>query len=158
MPFFEQLRRRSKASFRTARSQSHESKSNGSQSNGEVPSGQSSSTLETASYSSVTPPSSIKPTVSSSNLPSLSESNGSSSNGNGSLAPQRPALVTSPVQRNSMVVRIYLLPKPSSPDHSPADTAFRRVGAPCPVIAACDPQHLPRHMLPASCPSRTMLG
>ncbi|KAL5357908.1 putative peptidase family-domain-containing protein [Aspergillus floccosus] len=102
MPFFEQLRRRSKASFRTTRSQSHDSKSNGSQSNGEVPSGQSSSTLETASYSSVTPPSSIKPTVSSSNLPSLSESNGSS-NGNGSLAPQRPALVTSPVQRNSMV-------------------------------------------------------
>ncbi|KAF9891114.1 hypothetical protein FE257_005050 [Aspergillus nanangensis] len=100
MPFFEQLRRRSRASFRTGRT--HGVKPNGSQPNGEMPLGKSSSTIDTVSYSSVTPPSSIKPTISSSNLPSLSESN-SSTNGTGSLHPQRSNPVASPAQRNSMI-------------------------------------------------------
>ncbi|KAI9929052.1 hypothetical protein ASPWEDRAFT_105166 [Aspergillus wentii DTO 134E9] len=105
MPFFKDLRRRSKASFHTTRS--HESKSNESQSNGEMTSGKSSSTLDTASYSSVTPPSSIKPNnVSSPNLPSLNETSETDSSSNGTSTPlavpaQRPGPVVHPSQRNS---------------------------------------------------------
>ncbi|PYH33579.1 zinc metalloproteinase family protein [Aspergillus neoniger CBS 115656] len=102
MPLFKQLRRRSKANFHPSKS-APETKSNESQSNGDMTSGKSSSTLETASYSSLTPPSSIKPTLSSPNLPSLSESNGTSNNAVSPLSapPQRPGLLTAPSQRNS---------------------------------------------------------
>ncbi|KAB8221306.1 putative peptidase family-domain-containing protein [Aspergillus novoparasiticus] len=118
MPFFSQLRRRSRPSFRATKS--NQSKSNESQSNGEMTSGKSSSTLDTASYSSLTPPSSIKPTTSSPNLPSLSETNGSTTGNNSSLSvpPQRPAPHTSPSQRNSVVGSInggVRTPTPSSP-------------------------------------------
>ncbi|KKK13014.1 zinc metalloprotein [Aspergillus rambellii] len=101
MPLFKQLRRRSRASFRTTKST--ETKSNESQSNGEMTSGKSSSTLDTASYSSVTPPSSIKPNLSSHNLPALSESNGSTNGTSPSLpVPQpRPPPLMPPSQRNS---------------------------------------------------------
>jgi hypothetical protein len=100
MPFFKPLRRRSKASF-------NDFKLNESQSNGDITSGKSSSTLDTASYSSVTPPSSIKPNASSPSLPALTEVN---SNVNGTstpitVPPQRPTLAPVPSsQRNSMIV------------------------------------------------------
>lgn len=121
MPFFTQLRRRSRASFRTNRSA--ESKSNESQSNGEMTSGKSSSTLETASYSSVTPPSSIKPTASSPNLPSLSEGNGSVNGSQLQVPTQRPGPHTLQSQRNSTVMSGSAMsvngaarsPTPSSP-------------------------------------------
>lgn len=107
MPLFKQLRRRSKANIHPSKS-APETKSNESQSNGEMTSGKSSSTLETASYSSLTPPSSIKPTLSSPNLPSLSESNGTSNNAVSPLSapPQRPGLLTAPSQRNSAYVSV----------------------------------------------------
>ncbi|THC88543.1 hypothetical protein EYZ11_012011 [Aspergillus tanneri] len=115
MPFFTQFRRRSKASFRTA-------KSNESQSNGEMTSGKSSSTLETASYNSITPPSSIKPTLSSPNLPALSEGNGSVNGSQLPLPPQRAGSYTTPAQRNSAVIGGSTMsvngtrsPTPSSP-------------------------------------------
>ncbi|KAL3475044.1 putative peptidase family-domain-containing protein [Aspergillus californicus] len=101
MPLFKNLRRRSRNSFRST-SRSTE-KSNGTQSNGEGTSGKSSSTLDSASYGSVTPPSSIKPTVSTQNLPQVNSSNGST---NGTSSPlsvpqQRPPPVMSPSQRSS---------------------------------------------------------
>ncbi|OJJ51603.1 hypothetical protein ASPZODRAFT_54679 [Penicilliopsis zonata CBS 506.65] len=103
MPFFKDLRRRSRASFRTNKSSETASH------NGEMTSGKSSSTLESSSRSSITPPSSIRPNLSSPNLPSLNtfNINGGSPNGNGSNGP--PVLVTprpglspiSPSQRSS---------------------------------------------------------
>ncbi|KAL2831067.1 putative peptidase family-domain-containing protein [Aspergillus cavernicola] len=101
MPLFKNLRSRSRASFRST-SRSTE-KSNGAQSNGDVTSGKSSSTLDSASYSSVTPPSSIKPNLSTQNLPSLNGSNGSSTGTNSPLPvpQQRPPPVATPSQRNS---------------------------------------------------------
>ncbi|KAL3493794.1 putative peptidase family-domain-containing protein [Aspergillus germanicus] len=96
MPLFKNLRRRSKTSFRST-SRSTE-KSSEAQSNGDGTSGNSSSTIDSASYSSVTPPSSIKPTLSTHNLPAQNSSNGSP------LLPgpqQRPIPMTSPSQRNS---------------------------------------------------------
>ncbi|KAF7114077.1 hypothetical protein CNMCM5793_007057 [Aspergillus hiratsukae] len=122
MPFFKPLRRRSKASFHT--SKSNDSKFNESQSNGDMTSGKSSSTLDTSSYSSVTPPSSIKPNASSPNLPALTEVN---SNVNGTstpitVPPQRPTLAPVPSsQRNSMIAGSIMSinsarsPSPSSP-------------------------------------------
>ncbi|KAL4885141.1 putative peptidase family-domain-containing protein [Aspergillus karnatakaensis] len=101
MPLFKNLRSRSRSSFRST-SRSTE-KSNGIQSNGDVTSGKSSSTIDSASYSSATPPSSIKPNISNSHLPSLNGSNGSS-NGTSSPLPvpqQRPPPTVSPSQRNS---------------------------------------------------------
>ncbi|KAL5333105.1 putative peptidase family-domain-containing protein [Aspergillus crustosus] len=98
MPLFKNLRSRSRSSFRST-SRSTE-KSNGTQSNGDVTSGKSSSTIDSASYSSVTPPSSIKPNISNNHLPLL---NGSS-NGTSSPLPvpqQRPPPTVSPSQRNS---------------------------------------------------------
>ncbi|PKY08089.1 jacalin-like lectin domain-containing protein [Aspergillus campestris IBT 28561] len=101
MPFFKQLRR-SRPSFRTTKSV--ESKSNESHSNGEMTSGQSSTTLDTSSYSSVTPPSSIKPDRSSPNLPALNECNDNNANGADPPAvTQRPPLHTTPMKRNSVV-------------------------------------------------------
>lgn len=118
MPLFKQLRRRSKANFHPSKS-APETKSNESQSNGDMTSGKSSSTLETASYSSLTPPSSIKPTLSSPNLPSLSESNGTSNNAVSPLSapPQRPGLLTAPSQRNSAYVSQTHTGCGSSADH-----------------------------------------
>ncbi|OQE28576.1 hypothetical protein PENSTE_c003G08522 [Penicillium steckii] len=121
MPFFKQLRRRSKANFNTTDSKSPSTKV-------EVVSGKSSSTIDTSSHSSITPPSSIKPTLSSPNLPSLSESsNGTSIASTTSTPlpppPQRPGpFVTTPSQRNSVVGSssssingVYRSPVPSSP-------------------------------------------
>ncbi|KAL4956831.1 jacalin-like lectin domain-containing protein [Aspergillus filifer] len=127
MPLFKNLRSRSRSSFRsTSRSteKSNGVQSNGTQSNGDAPSGKSSSTIDSASYSSVTPPSSIKPNLSTHNLPSLNGSNGSS---NGAVSPltvpqQRPPPVTSPSQRSSYfggsspsVNGVARSPAPSSP-------------------------------------------
>lgn len=98
MPFFKNLRRRSKASFR-----SNESKSNESQSNGDMTSGKSSSTLDTST--SVTPPSSIKPNgASSPNLPALNETTSNNSN-SAAAPPQRPGPYVTSSQRNSTFVR-----------------------------------------------------
>ncbi|KAL2809811.1 putative peptidase family-domain-containing protein [Aspergillus granulosus] len=94
MPLFKNLRRRSKASFRSP-SRSTE-KSAGAQSNGDGTSGNSSSTIDSASYSSATPPSSIKPSLSAQNLPAQNGSSGSSP-----LPQQRPHPVASQSQRNS---------------------------------------------------------
>lgn len=103
MPLFKNLRSRSRSSFRST-SRSTE-KSNGAQSNGDVTSGKSSSTIDSVSYSSVTPPSSIKPAASTQNL-SLNGSNGTSNGTNPPLAvpQQRPPPVTTPSQRNSYFV------------------------------------------------------
>ncbi|CBF76565.1 zinc metalloproteinase family protein [Aspergillus nidulans FGSC A4] len=105
MPLFKNLRSRSRSSFRSTSRSTEKSSgtSNGTQSNGDVTSGKSSSTTDSASYSSVTPPSSIKPNMSTHNLPSLNGSNGSS---NGTSSPltvpqQRPPPSGSPSQRNS---------------------------------------------------------
>lgn len=87
MPFFKQLRRRSKASFGKNPSHSVE----------EV-SGKSSSTIDTSS--SVTPPSSIKPTLSTPSLPALNESESAAAST--TLAPLRPPLANS--NRNSVIV------------------------------------------------------
>ncbi|CAI7591895.1 unnamed protein product [Penicillium bialowiezense] len=86
MPFFKQLRRRSKASFGKNPSHSVE----------EV-SGKSSSTIDTSS--SVTPPSSIKPTLSTPSLPALNESESAAAST--TLAPLRPPLANS--NRNSVI-------------------------------------------------------
>lgn len=101
MPFFRNLRRRSKASFK-----SNESQSNESQSNGDMTSGKSSSTLDT--NTSVTPPSSIKPNgASSPNLPALNESSPSpkANGGPNTVSPQRPGPYVTPGQRHSTFVR-----------------------------------------------------
>lgn len=92
MPFFKQLRRRSKASFH--------SDSKTAATKVEMV-GKSSSTIDTSSHSSITPPSSIKPTLSSPSLPALTELNG-----NASLPPppQRPGPFVTRSQRNSVVV------------------------------------------------------
>lgn len=108
MPFFKDLRRRSKASFHTTKSngsKSNDDKSNDSQCNGEA-SGKSSSTLDTSSYKSATPPPSIRPNRSSPNLPSLTEFNGHSEGSSTPLTvpPQRPVLAHQ-LQRNSTIVR-----------------------------------------------------
>ncbi|GAD99108.1 zinc metalloproteinase [Paecilomyces variotii No. 5] len=113
MSIFKELRRRSKASFRTNASSE--------QSNGDMASGKSSSTIETSS-SSTTPPSSIKPDLSSPNLPALSQT---SSNTNASIAPsplpQRPVPLTSQSTRNSVAGSSFSSngtwrsPAPSSP-------------------------------------------
>ncbi|KAJ6093272.1 hypothetical protein N7486_008561 [Penicillium sp. IBT 16267x] len=92
MAFLKQLRRRSKASFHT------DSKSAAAK---VEMVGKSSSTIDTSSHSSITPPSSIKPTLSSPNLPSLTELNSNA------LPlpppPQRSGPLGSRSQRNSMV-------------------------------------------------------
>lgn len=99
MSFLKQLRRRSKASFHSTaelKTPSHQV---------EVVSGKSSSTIDTSSHASITPPSSIKPTVSSPNLPSLIESNdGSSISTPLAPPPQRPGPFVTNSQRNSVVV------------------------------------------------------
>ncbi|KAJ5228318.1 hypothetical protein N7489_009026 [Penicillium chrysogenum] len=91
MPFFKDLRRRSKATFHKTPSHSVE----------EV-SGKSSSTVDTSSHSSITPPSSIKPTLSTPSLPALNESETTSAV---SVAPptQRPGHVVPSSQRNSVI-------------------------------------------------------
>lgn len=95
MPFFENLRRRSRASFR-----SHNSRTKESQTNGEMTSGKSSSTLDTAS-GSITPPSSIKPNgASSPNLPALNETTSTPP----TVPPQRPGPYVTPSQRHSTFV------------------------------------------------------
>ncbi|CRG85942.1 hypothetical protein PISL3812_02945 [Talaromyces islandicus] len=104
MAIFRELRRRSKASFRT-------NTSGDSKSNDDMTSGQSSSTLETA-YSSSTPPSSLKPTLSTANLQTLSETASGSETLMQSPPPQRPVPITSQSNRNSCYAGI------SSPTNS----------------------------------------
>ena len=70
MPFFKDFRRRSKVPSSVT------AKSSESQFNGERASAKSSLSPDASSYTSVTPPPSIKPNTSSSNLRSLSEPNG----------------------------------------------------------------------------------
>ncbi|KAI2732593.1 hypothetical protein CBS147332_1732 [Penicillium roqueforti] len=91
MPFFKDLRRRSKATFHKTPSHSVE----------EV-SGKSSSTIDTSSHNSITPPSSIRPTLSTPSLPALNESETTST---ASLAPpsQRPGPLATGSQRNSVI-------------------------------------------------------
>jgi hypothetical protein len=97
MSIFKELRRRSKASFRTTTSTD-------SQSNGNAVSGQSSSTIGTIE-SSTTPPSSIKPSLSSPNLSTLNEAvNGSAVPPVPSPLPQRPVPITSQSNRHSYYV------------------------------------------------------
>ncbi|KAJ5174438.1 uncharacterized protein N7482_000315 [Penicillium canariense] len=116
MSFLKQLRRRSKASFHAADSKSASHKV-------EVVSGKSTSTIDTSSHTSITPPSSIKPTLSSPNLPSLVESNdGSTPSTPLPPAPQRPGPFVTHPQRNSVVGSssssingLYRSPTPSSP-------------------------------------------
>ncbi|KAJ5727496.1 hypothetical protein N7493_005316 [Penicillium malachiteum] len=91
MPFFKEFRRRSKASF--------QSDSKSAVTKVEMV-GKSSSTIDTSSHSSITPPSSIKPTLSSPNLPSLTELD---SNAPLPPPPQRPGPFATRSQRNSMV-------------------------------------------------------
>lgn len=155
MPFFTQLRRRSRASFRTTKST--ESKSNESQSNGEMTSGKSSSTLETASYSSVTPPSSIKPTVSSPNLPSLSEGNGNVNGTHLPVPPQRPGPQALQGQRNSTVIVCSRPYRDESASKPKADFSCR-VAARCLSTARFGRRlHLPLMHLESS-PSRRIPG
>ncbi|CAG7918534.1 unnamed protein product [Penicillium olsonii] len=90
MPFFKQLRRRSKANFQKNPAPSVE----------EV-SAKSSSTIDTSS--SITPPSSIKPTLSTPSLPALNESEPSST-----LTPRPGPFVTNS-QRNSVIVNQKVL-------------------------------------------------
>ncbi|KOS46027.1 hypothetical protein ACN38_g2966 [Penicillium nordicum] len=91
MPFFKDLRRRSKATFHKTPSHSVE----------EV-SGKSSSTIDTSSHNSITPPSSIKPTHSTPSLPALNESETTSSV---SVTPptQRSGPMVAGSQRNSVI-------------------------------------------------------
>ncbi|KAJ5489899.1 Mannose-binding lectin [Penicillium expansum] len=94
MPFFKDLRRRSKATFHKTPSHSVE----------EV-SGKSSSTIDTSSHKSITPPSSIRPTLSTPSLPALNESETTSAVSAVSLAPptQRPGPLVANSQRNSVI-------------------------------------------------------
>ncbi|OQE41194.1 hypothetical protein PENCOP_c005G05730 [Penicillium coprophilum] len=93
MPFFKDLRRRSKATFHKTPSQSVE----------EV-SAKSSSTVDTASHNSITPPSSIRPTLSTPSLPALNESETSSAVSTPVAPPtQRPGHLVAGSQRNSVI-------------------------------------------------------
>lgn len=107
MPFFKDLRRRSKATFHKTPSHSVE----------EV-SGKSSSTIDTSSHNSITPPSSIRPTLSTPSLPALNESETTST---ASLAPpsQRPGPLATGSQRNSVIVRPPSFP--ATADHTDPD-------------------------------------
>ncbi|KAJ5950827.1 uncharacterized protein N7479_009240 [Penicillium vulpinum] len=92
MPFFKDLRRRSKATFHKNPSHSVE----------EV-SAKSSSTIDTSSHNSITPPSSIRPTVSTPSLPALNESETSSAVSTPVVPTQRPGPQVTSSQRNSVI-------------------------------------------------------
>ncbi|KAL6252473.1 hypothetical protein RBB50_000192 [Rhinocladiella similis] len=97
MPFFKDLRRRSKASFRTSDSSTD--------SNGTVPTAKSSSTLNSAG-GSTTPPSTYHGNGSASNVLATSKTNGDTP-----PIPQRPNVMVPPSNRNSMIT---LLPSASN--------------------------------------------
>ncbi|KAJ5793635.1 hypothetical protein N7457_000234 [Penicillium paradoxum] len=92
MPFFKDLRRRSKATFHKTPSHTVE----------EV-SGKSSSTIDTSSHNSITPPSSIRPTLSTPSLPALSESDTVSAISTSVPSSQRLAPGVTGSQRNSVI-------------------------------------------------------
>src|SRR5207247_196771 len=95
MSFFREIRRRSRAGFRT-NSGSSDSASPG---NDETPSGKSSSTPDSSSHSSRnTPPSSTNLSLSSSYLPIMPKFNGSMTDG--CPPPQRPVPIISQSNRN----------------------------------------------------------
>ncbi|KAK5294265.1 hypothetical protein LTR99_009663 [Exophiala xenobiotica] len=89
MPFFRDLRRRSKASFRTSDSST--------ESNGTVPTAKSSSTLNSAG-GSTTPPSTYHANGSTSNVLGSAKTNGDTP-----PMPQRPSVMVPPSNRNSML-------------------------------------------------------
>jgi hypothetical protein len=97
MPFFKDLRRRSKASFRTKTGIDY-------QPNDEMVTSRLSSTPDTPNN---TPPSSIRPNLSSPSLPSILKSNGNLSGSSTPIQPhpQRPVPITSQSNRNSLIVR-----------------------------------------------------
>ncbi|KAJ5494137.1 Mannose-binding lectin [Penicillium fimorum] len=93
MPFFKDLRRRSRATFHKTPSHSVE----------EV-SAKSSSPVDTSSNNSITPPSSIRPTISTPSLPALNESETSSAISTPVVPPtQRPGHLVVGSQRNSVI-------------------------------------------------------
>jgi len=92
MTFFKELRRRSKASFRTNDSSA--------ESNGTVPTTKSSSTLN-SSYGASTPPPSVRPDASTSNVTTV-KSNGENK---APPIPARPAAAPLHSNRNSVIVR-----------------------------------------------------
>ena len=92
MPFFKELRRRSKASFRTNDSSA--------ESNGTVPTTKSSSTLN-SSYGASTPPSSVKPD----GPPSNSTTTQSDGNTITLAIPRRPAVAPMNSNRSSTLVK-----------------------------------------------------
>ncbi|KAJ5188603.1 Mannose-binding lectin [Penicillium cf. griseofulvum] len=92
MPFFKDLRRRSKATFHKTPTHTVE----------EV-SAKSSSTVDTSSHSSVTPPSSIRPTVSTPSLPALNESETSSAVSTPVAPPTQRGHLVPGSQRNSVI-------------------------------------------------------
>lgn len=95
MPFFKELRRRSRASFRTSDS------STGSSST--VPTAKSSSTLNSA-QGSATPPSTFHANGSASNVVAAAKSNGDAP----PPIPQRPNVTVPNSNRNSMIVRLLI--------------------------------------------------
>lgn len=92
MPFFKDLRRRSRASFRTSDSST--------ESNSTVPTAKSSSTLNSA-QGSATPPSTYHTNGSASNVVAVPKSNGDTP----PPIPQRPNVTVPNSNRNSMIVR-----------------------------------------------------
>jgi hypothetical protein len=99
MSFFREIRRRSRASFRT-----NTGSSDSPSPNDEMPSGKSSSTIDSSSHSSRnTPPSSINPNPSSPYLPVMPKLNGSAIQS--SPPPQRPVPISSQSDRNNTPVR-----------------------------------------------------
>ncbi|CAI7635811.1 unnamed protein product [Penicillium glandicola] len=92
MPFFKDLRRRSKAPFQKNPSHTVE----------EV-SAKSSSTIDTSSNNSITPPSSIRPTLSTPSLPALNESESSAVSTPVAPPTQRLGPLVTGAQRNSVI-------------------------------------------------------
>jgi hypothetical protein len=103
MPFFKELRRRSKASFRTSDSSN--------ESTATVPTAKSSSTLNSGLNGSTTPPSTYHPNGSNGNL------HNNKVNGDATVppVPQRPS-ITPYSNRNSTIVCCCVHPNPRHTD------------------------------------------
>ena len=140
MPFFKDLRRRSKSSFRTSDSST--------ESSGTVPTAKSSSTLSSA-RGSTTPPSTYHANGSSSNVLATAKTNGDSP----PPVPQRPSvMLPSSSNRNSMIVSwraCYIPPMTRLTKNRRCRHQVRMV--------QCEPLCLPLHTLPKSHQSWTAL-